>query len=96
MKILEILTFAPTDKATPYDTRPLNDPAGLQRISNALAGQEFVIDPLRLNPGVPWPGASVRDTSAMPVTSPTSGRDMVRSIRAPPMESERSRFYRNG
>jgi hypothetical protein len=82
MKIVEILTFAPTDKATAYDARPLNDPAGLQRISNELAGQEFVIDPMRLNPGVDWPGASVRDTVPVSVASPTIGRDTFGSINA--------------
>jgi hypothetical protein len=83
MKIIEILTFEPTDKATAYDARPLNDPAGLQRVSNAFTGPEFVIDPLRLQPGVAWPGASVRDTGRMPVASPIIGRETFGSVGAP-------------
>ena len=83
MKILEILTFAPSDEANAYDARPLNDPEGLQRISTAFTGPEFVVDPLRLKPGVAWPGASAPDTVSMPVMSPNIGRDTLGSVDAP-------------
>ena len=78
MKIAEILTFAP-NQGEPYDAHPLRldgvDHDKLQRISNALTGPEFVVDPVRLRPGVAWPGASVRDTIPVPVVNPSIGRD---------------------
>ena len=68
MKIVEIPTFSPNELKA-YDPHPLSRKRvhrdTLQRVSNALAGPEFVIDPMRLNPGVTWPGASVRDTAPM-------------------------------
>jgi hypothetical protein len=99
MKIVEVLTYVPSNEDRHYplpSSSDGDDRDTLQRIINASSTPEFVIDPLGLQPGVSWPGASAQDTSAMPVTSPTNGRDMVRSIRTPPMESERSRSYRNG
>jgi hypothetical protein len=87
MKIVEILTFAPSNEVEAFEPH-LSSPAHsdqdtLQRISNALAEPEFVVDPVRLRPGVAWPGASVPDTTGMPVVNPTIGRDMVRSINTP-------------
>ena len=78
MKIAEILTFTP-NQGEPYDAHPLPldrvDHDTLARISNALTGPEFVVDPVRLRPEVPWPGASVSDTDGMPAASPSIGRD---------------------
>jgi len=78
MKIVEIPTFSPNELKA-YDPHPLSRKRvhrdTLQRISNAFTGPEFVIDLMRLNPGVTWPGASVPDTYMMPVPSPSIGRD---------------------
>ena len=82
MKIIEILTFATSNGPEAYDSHPVSSDAvgdTSEWISNALTGPAFVIDPLRLRPEVPWPGASVRDTSAVPVASPTIGRDSLGS-----------------
>src|SRR5260221_12153257 len=88
MKIVEIQTFSPNELKA-YDPHPLSprvDRDTSQRISNALTGPAFVIDPVRLRPEVPWPGESVRDTVAMPIPSgpnPTLGAHVPRPLSNP-------------
>jgi hypothetical protein len=96
MKIIEILTFSPGviegQSLDPLSSDSI-DRNTVQRVSNALTGPEFVIDPLGLQPGVDWPGASVRDTGTMPMPSPPIGRDTVGSVGAPTRNGAMQRGY---